>query len=142
MPKLEKDWTISDFYKVIWSDDESKFNLFGSNGRVHVRRWVGENFLPECGDRTVKFGGGNVIMWGCITCDGVGPLIKVKGRINSDDYIKLFSDTLLSFTASMGPKLFYHPVFMLYHYRSKLLAGTVYTCFTPAIQNPIIFHYK
>ena len=28
LPKLEKDWTISDFYKVILSDDESKFNLF------------------------------------------------------------------------------------------------------------------
>ena len=90
-----KDWTISDFYKVIWSDDESKFNLFGSDGRVYVRRRVGKDFLPECVDRTVKFGGGNVIMWGCITCDGMGPLVKVKGRINSDDYIKLFSDILL-----------------------------------------------
>ena len=35
--------------------------------------------------------------------------------MNSDDYIKLFSDTLLSFTASVGPELFYYPVFMLYH---------------------------
>ena len=53
-------------------------------------------------------------MCGCITCDGVGPLVKVKGRMNYD-YIKLFSDTLLSFTASMGPELFYYPAFMLYH---------------------------
>ena len=83
---------------MIWSD-ESKFNLFGSDGRAHVRRRVCEDFLPECVDRTVKFGSGNVIMWGCITCDCVGPLVKVKGRMNSDDYIKLFSDTLLSFTA-------------------------------------------
>ena len=36
-------------------------------------------------------------MWGCITC-GVGPLV-IQVRINSDDYIKLFSDTLLPFTA-------------------------------------------
>ena len=43
---------------MIWSDDESKFNLFGSDGRVYVRRRVGEDFLPECGDLTVKFGGG------------------------------------------------------------------------------------
>ena len=57
---------LSDFYKVIWSD-ESKFNLFGSDGRAYVRRRVGEDFLPECVDQTVKFGGGNVIMWGCIT---------------------------------------------------------------------------
>ena len=27
-------------------------------------------------------------MWGCITCDGVGmgPPVKVKGRMNSDDF--------------------------------------------------------
>ena len=49
-----KDWTISDFYKVIWSD-ESKFNLFGSDWRAYVRRRVGEDFLPECVDLTVKF---------------------------------------------------------------------------------------
>ena len=39
----------------------------------------------------------------------MGPLVKVK---NSDDYIKLF-DTLLSFTASVGPELIYYPAFML-----------------------------
>ena len=33
-------------------------------------------------------------MWGCITCDGVGPLVKVKGRMNSDDYIKLLAGTV------------------------------------------------
>ena len=66
LPKLGKNWTISDFYKVIWSD-EFKFNLFGSDGRVYVKRRLGEDFLPERGDQTVKFGGSNVIMWGCIT---------------------------------------------------------------------------
>ena len=88
---------------------------------------MSEDFLPECLDQTVKFGGGNVIMWGCITCDGVGPLVKVKGRMNSDDYIKLFSDTLLSYT-SIWPELFYYPVlcYIIKNFnRSKLLAGTV-----------------
>ena len=33
---------------MIWSDDESKFHLFGSDGRVHVKRRVCEDFLPEC----------------------------------------------------------------------------------------------
>ena len=43
----------------------------------------------------------------------MGPLVKVKGRMNSDDYIKHFSETLLSFTAPVGPELFYHPVFII-----------------------------
>ena len=37
----------------------------------------------------VKNGGGLVMMWGCISCDGVGPMVKVERRLNSAGYIKL-----------------------------------------------------
>lgn len=30
------DWTMTEWNKVVWSD-ESKFNLFGSDGRVYIR---------------------------------------------------------------------------------------------------------
>lgn len=82
--KERKDWTMTDWNKVIWSD-ESKFNLFGSDGRVYVRRRVGEELLPECVHQTVKFGGRNAMVWGCISCDGVGPIVKVEGRMNGKD---------------------------------------------------------
>jgi len=49
--------------KILWSD-ESKFNLFGSDGRVYVRKRSGEEFLLEFIQPTVKFGGGSVMMWG------------------------------------------------------------------------------
>ena len=45
--KERKDWTLNEWNKVIWSD-ESKYNLLGSDGRVYVRRRVGEELLPEC----------------------------------------------------------------------------------------------
>lgn len=45
--KDHKDWIVDDWEKVIWSD-ESKFNLFGSDGRTYIRRRVGEDFLSEC----------------------------------------------------------------------------------------------
>lgn len=96
-------WTMAEWNKILWSD-ESKFNLFGSDGRVYVRRRMGEEYLPECVQPTVKFGGGNVMMWGCISCDGVGPLVKVEGRMNGNDYIKLLSASLLPFMRSMGPQ--------------------------------------
>ena len=86
--------------------------MFGSDGRVYLRKKVGEDFLPECGDRTVKFEGGNVIMWGCITCDGVGPLVKVKRRMNSDDYIKLFLTLYCHLLHQWDLNC---PAFMLYH---------------------------
>ena len=81
-----KDWNMDKWYKIVWSD-ESKFNLFGSDGRVYIRRRVGEDYLPECVQSTVKFGGGSVMVWGCITCNGVGPLTKVDGRMKATDYI-------------------------------------------------------
>ena len=83
--KEHNDWSVDDWYRVIWSD-ESKFNLFGSDGRVYVRRKAGEDFLPECIQQTMKFGGGNVMMWGCVSGEGVGPLVRVEGRLNGDGY--------------------------------------------------------
>ena len=53
-------WSLTDWHKIIWSD-ESKFNLFGSDGRIYVRRRVGEEYLPQCVQQMVKFGGGSVM---------------------------------------------------------------------------------
>ena len=61
--KEHKNWSVHDWNMVIWSD-ESKFNLFGSDGRVYIRRRIREDFHPDCIQQTVKFGGGNVMMWG------------------------------------------------------------------------------
>ena len=52
-----------------------------------MRRRIGENLLPECIQKTVKFGGGSVTVWGCITCDGIGPITKVEGRMNGKDTV-------------------------------------------------------
>ena len=90
---------MDDWHKVVWSD-ESKFNVFGSDGRVYIRRRVGEDCLMECVQSTVTFGGGSLMVWGCITCDGVGSLTKVDSRMNAKDYIKLW----LHFMTSMGPE--------------------------------------
>ena len=96
-------WSLTDWHKIIWSD-ESKFNLFGSDGRIYVRRRVGEEYLPQCVQQTVKFGGGSVMVWGCISCDGIGPIVTVTGRMNAKDYIDLLSSTLLPYMQSMGPE--------------------------------------
>ena len=45
--------------KVLWSD-ESKFNLFGSDGKVVAWRSPKEGSRPECTISTAKHGGGNV----------------------------------------------------------------------------------
>ena len=98
-------WGMDQWYKVVWSD-ESKFNLFGSDGRVYITRRVGEDYLSECVQSTVKFGGGSVMVWGCITSDGVEPLTTVDGRMKAKDYTDLLEQTLVSFMTTMLSLLF------------------------------------
>ncbi|GBO33699.1 hypothetical protein AVEN_67243-1 [Araneus ventricosus] len=56
---------------VIWSD-ESSFTLFQTTGRVFVWRTPAEAFHVDCLVSTVKHGGGSVLVWGAISCRGLG----------------------------------------------------------------------
>ena len=61
MGKERRDWTLHEWQSIIWSD-ESKFNLFGNDGRVSVLRRIEEDLLLECIQQTVKFGGESVMV--------------------------------------------------------------------------------
>ena len=61
---------------VLWSD-ESKFNLFGSDGKVMVWRTSKEEYNSTCSVPTVKRGGGNVKCWSCFSASGVGNLVFI-----------------------------------------------------------------
>lgn len=84
-------WDYFDWKKIIFSD-ESKYNLHGSDGNKRVWCKKGTELKPENIQSTKKFGGGNVMVWGCITSKGVGKILKVTNRINSQQYC----DTLLN----------------------------------------------
>ena len=47
---------------VLWSN-ESKFNLFGSDGKVMVWRSKKEEFDAKCTVSTVKYGGDLITVW-------------------------------------------------------------------------------
>ena len=57
------DWSVADWGRVLWSD-ESKFNLFSSDGIRYVRRPLGQRNNPKYQVPTVKHGGGSVMVWG------------------------------------------------------------------------------
>ena len=80
--------------KVLWSD-ESKFNLFGSDGKVVVWRSPKEEFGPECTIPTVKHGGGNVKCWGRFSSSGMGILIFVDGNMMGESYREILENNLL-----------------------------------------------
>ncbi len=55
---------------VLWSD-ETKINLFGSDGVKRVWRQPGEEYKDKCVLPTVKHGGGSVMVWGCMSAAGM-----------------------------------------------------------------------
>lgn len=61
--KTHQNWTSIEWSKVLWSD-ESKFNLFSSDGIKYVRRPKNERYNIRYQVPTVKHGGGNVMVWG------------------------------------------------------------------------------
>ena len=80
--------------KVIFSD-ESKFNLHGSDGNHRVWCFKNERLKKENIQGCKKFGGGNLMVWGCITSEGVGKIIRVSNKINSDQYCNTLYEGLI-----------------------------------------------
>ena len=78
---------------VLWSD-ESKFNLFGSDGKVMVWRTSKEALDPICTVPTVKYGGGNVKCWGCMSSSGVGNLVFITGNMTGEMYRDILQKNL------------------------------------------------
>ena len=76
------------------------YHLIWDNERVFERRRIGEDLLLECIQQTVKFGGGSVMVWGCVSCEGTGLITKMEGRMNGKDYSKLLSRHLLPYMQS------------------------------------------
>ena len=71
-------------------------------GDFFLQRRIGEDLLLECIQQTMKLRGGSVVVWGCISCGGIGPITKVDGRMNGKDYIIVLSRHLLPYMQSMG----------------------------------------
>ena len=72
-------------HMIVWSD-ESKFNVFGSDGKQYVRRPPNKQLNPKYTKKTVKHGGGSIMVWGCFTASGEGPLVKIEVIMNGEVY--------------------------------------------------------
>ena len=63
-------------WKKVYFSDESRFTLEGPDGnRIFINDKAHKN-QPENYQSILKFGGGSLMVWGFITFDGVGKLIK------------------------------------------------------------------
>jgi len=50
---------------------------------------------PHFMKKTVKHEGGNVMVWGCITREGMGRLYCIEGIMNSSRYVDILQQSLL-----------------------------------------------
>lgn len=91
-------WDVNKWKTVLFSD-ESKFNFIDSDGMYHVRRPVGERLNPQYykklwNGETVN-GGGSILMWGCFSTNGTGPLHKINGIMDRNVYKNIFENVML-----------------------------------------------
>jgi hypothetical protein len=101
--RAQSDWSTEDWNSVIFSD-ESKFNQVGSDGRSWCWRRSGEAYNERYTKKIVKHGGGNIMVWGCITPHGVGRLHRVTGRMDATQYVEILNKSFLGTLKDYGIK--------------------------------------
>jgi len=59
-----------------------------------LEKWQGVGLKDRLVGGTLKFGGGSLMVWGCMLWDGVGFACKIDGRMDGDLYIKILEEGL------------------------------------------------
>uniref|UniRef100_A0A034UZ64 Transposable element Tc1 transposase n=1 Tax=Bactrocera dorsalis TaxID=27457 RepID=A0A034UZ64_BACDO len=72
------------FWDTVIFSDESKFNVFGSDGRSMVWRKPNKQLDVKNLRATVKHGGGSVMVWACMAATGVGNLVFIDGNMDKN----------------------------------------------------------
>ena len=86
---------------VMWSD-ETKINLFGSDGVKHVWWQPGKEYKDKCVLPTVKHGGGSVMVWGCMSAAGTGELQFIEGTMNANMYCDILKQIMIPSIQRLG----------------------------------------
>jgi|1186.fasta_scaffold111665_1 transposase len=101
--RMRKNW-ITEWEKIIWSD-ESRYELFNNDSNNWVWRKKDERYKVDCLKPTVKNSIG-IMVWGCFCNNKLGPLVLIEGTLNSDRYIELLEEYLLSFLNNLSIEVY------------------------------------
>ena len=80
-------WNLRTWRKIHWSD-ESRFLLHVPDGRMRVWRHKNAAYTSRNIQLTVPYGGGLVMVWGCISRDCKLDLVTIQGNLTGDQYIR------------------------------------------------------
>uniref|UniRef100_A0AAZ3QF35 Uncharacterized protein n=1 Tax=Oncorhynchus tshawytscha TaxID=74940 RepID=A0AAZ3QF35_ONCTS len=73
--------------KILWSV-ETKIELFDLNAERRI--WRKPGTIP-----TVKHGGGNILLWGCLLAAGTGRLVRIVTKMNGAKYREILDENML-----------------------------------------------
>lgn len=91
-----------DFWNSVIFADETKINLFGSDGKISVWRKPNEELKLKNMKATLKHGGGGVMLWGCMSSAGVGNIHFIEGNMNQYMYLNILRQHLGASAEKLG----------------------------------------
>lgn len=71
-----------------------EFNLQVSNRRYKVLREVSKELDPRNTIKTLKYGGGFVLVWNCMAAGGIGELVFIDGIMHKLAYLATLRNNL------------------------------------------------
>ncbi|GBM96008.1 Transposable element Tcb1 transposase [Araneus ventricosus] len=83
-----------EFWNSVLFVDESKYNVFGSNGKQMVLRKPNSELEMKNLTPSVKPGGGSQMVWGCMSVVGVGNLHFIDGMMDKYMYLDILKQNL------------------------------------------------
>ncbi len=86
---------------VPWSD-ETKLNLFGSDGVKGVWWQQGEEYKDKCVLPTVKHGGGSIMVWDCMSAAGTEELQLIEETMDANMYCDILRQSMIPSLRRLG----------------------------------------
>ncbi|GFS80261.1 transposable element Tcb1 transposase [Trichonephila clavipes] len=91
-----------EFGNTVIFSNETKFNIFGSDGRQYVWRKPNTELEKQHLTPTMKHGGGSVLVLGCMTANGFGKPCFIDGIMTARTYIDILRHNLQSSARKLG----------------------------------------
>ncbi|GES74909.1 transposable element Tcb1 transposase [Rhizophagus clarus] len=87
LTKIQENFNISTGNEVSERIVRRALYDLGYHSHIALRKPLVKKYDVSCLTSTVKYGGGRVMMWGCFSWYGLGSLIRIDSKVNSERYI-------------------------------------------------------